>query len=240
MAHYVPAFEWSESALALRQFNYEHWCAHGRGPNVRDVHERLGLSRTEILQTYKELALGIACTIDPNSQNAPVLRFQPFASFPTQVKAFVDGQFHSYAGCAMEAVAFSNMPPFLDRQVRFESYCMCCLAPLDFTAVNGEVVERPESIFVHVSTSPVEWFNHDLMIQCDSMNFVVDADHAERFERQVCRRGVMFSLEQAKVFVSAAVGERMWNYHKPPETMDPAVVIAAVGSLGVDVTNWGG
>lgn len=240
MPHYVPFFEWSDKALALRQFNYEHWCEHGHGPNLRDVHEALGYGRVEILQTYKELALGIACTIDPDSQNCPVLRFQPFASFPTQVKAYVDGRFHSYAGCAMEAVAFSNMPPFRDREVRLESYCMCCLAPIGFTAVNGDIVDRPESILVHVSTSPVDWFNHDLMIQCDSMNFVIDAEHAERFEKQVCRRGVMFTLDQAKLFVSAAVGERMWNYAKPTERMDPAVVIDAVRSLGVDVTNWAG
>ena len=50
----------------------------------------------------------------------------------------------------------------------------------------------------------------------------------------------MFTLDQAKLFVSAAVGERMWNYHKPTERMDPAVVIDAVASLGVDVTNWAG
>ena len=240
MPHYVPFFDWSERALALRHFNYVYWCEHGHGPNLRDVHESLGYSRIEILQTYKELALGIACTIDPDSQNCPVLRFQPFASFPTQVKAFVDGRFHSYAGCAMEAVAFSNMPPFRDREVRLESYCMCCLAALGFTAVNGEVIEQQTSMLVHVSTSPVDWYNNDLMIQCDSMNFVIDAEHAERFEKQACRRGVMFTLEQAKTFVSAAVGERMWNYNKPAERMDPGVVIAAVGALGVDVTNWGG
>jgi hypothetical protein len=237
--HYVPPFAWSDHALALRQLNYEHWCANGHGPNLRDVHEALGLSRRDIVQTYKELALGIACTIEPDSQNCAVLRFQPFASFPTQVKAFVDGRFHSYAGCAMEAVAFSNMPPFKGRHVRFETYCMCCLAPLSFSAVDGDIVEASPSLQIHVSTSPYDWFNDDLMIQCDSMNFVLDADHAERFEREVCRRGVLFTLEQAKTFVSAAVGERMWNYDKPPERMDPAAVIDGVRALGVDVRNWG-
>jgi hypothetical protein len=240
MPHYVPPFEWSENALALRQLNYEHWCANGHGPNLRDVHEALGLSRRDIVQTYKELALGIACTIEPDSQNCPVLRFQPFASFPTQVKAFVDGRFHSYAGCAMEAVAFSNMPPFRGREVRFETYCMCCLTPLEFTALDGDIVASSPALQIHVSTSPYDWFNDDLMIQCDSMNFVVDEAHAERFEREVCRRGVLFTLDQAKTFVSAAVGERMWNYAKPVERMDPAAVVEGVRSLGVDVTNWGG
>lgn len=240
MAHYVPPFEWSDAALRLRHFNYEYWCEHGHGPNLRDVHEALGLDRRTIIQTYKELALGIACTIEPDSQNCPVLRFQPFASFPTQVKAYVDGRFHSYAGCAMEAVAFSNMPPFAGREVRLESYCMCCLQAVSFTSVDGRVVERSESLVIHVSTSPYDWFNDDLMVQCDSMNFVIDADHAERFEREVCRRGVTFTFEQATAFVSAAVGERMWNERKPPEQMDPAAVVQGVRSLGVDVTNWGG
>jgi hypothetical protein len=238
--HYVPVFEWSESALALRQFNYEHWCEHGRGPNLADVHQALGLTRRQAVQAYKELSLGIACGIDPDSQNCPVLRFQPFASFPTQVKAFIDDRFHSYAGCAMEAVAFSAMPPFQGRAVRFETYCMCCLAPIGFTALEGDVVEQSESILVHVSTSPFEWANRDLMIQCDSMNFVIDADHAERYEREICRRGVVFTLDQAKRFVSPAVGTRMWDYHKPSERMDPDAVLAAVAGLGVDVSGWGG
>jgi len=240
MPHYVPPFDWSANALALRQFNYEHWCAHGRGPNVRDVHEALGLGRRDILQTYKELALGIACTVEPDSQNATVLRFQPFASFPSQVKTFVDGRFHSYAGCAMEAVAFSNMPPFRDKEIRFESYCMCCLEPIGFTACNGDLVGPPPAMLVHVSTSPYDWYNDDLMIQCDSMNFVIDAAHGERFEREVCRRGVVFTFDQAKQFVSPAVGERMWNYAKPVERMDPAAVVEGVRGLGVDVSAWGG
>jgi hypothetical protein len=227
MPHFVPPFDWSDDALRLRQFNYEHWCEHGYGPNLRDVHETLGLGRRDAVETYKELMLGIACTIDPDSLNCPVLRFQPFASFPTQVKAYVDDEFHSYAGCAMEAVAFGNMPPFRGRTVRLESYCMCCLEPLWFTTVDGEIVDRCPSILVHVSSSPYDWCNDDL-------------DHAERFEREVCRRGVVFTLEQAKTFVSAAVGERMWNYNKPAERHDPRPIVAGVKALGVDVTNWGG
>ncbi len=240
MPHYVPHFAFSEGALALREFNYEYWCENGRGPNLADVHEALHLERRDIIQLYKELALGIVCTIDPDSLNCPVLRFQPFAAFPTQVKAFVDGEFHSYCGCSMEAVAFSNMPPFKGRECRLESYCMCCMEPISFTAVDGKIIEAPDSLLLHVSTSPYDWYNNDLMIQCDSMNFVIDTDHAERFEREVCRRGVVYTLDQALTFVSNAVGERMWTRDRPSEQMDPAAVIDYVKTLGVDVTNWGG
>ena len=53
MAQDVPPFEWSEDALKVRQFVYEHWCEHGVGPNLRDVHEATGLSRRQVVQAYK-------------------------------------------------------------------------------------------------------------------------------------------------------------------------------------------
>ena len=56
MPHYVPHFEFTEEALALREYNYQHWCEHGHGPNLRDVHEELGYDRRQIVQLYKELA----------------------------------------------------------------------------------------------------------------------------------------------------------------------------------------
>ena len=37
MPQNVPAFEFSDAAKALRAFVYEFWCAHGRGPNLRDI-----------------------------------------------------------------------------------------------------------------------------------------------------------------------------------------------------------
>ena len=29
MPHYVPHFEFTEPALALREYNYQHWCENG-------------------------------------------------------------------------------------------------------------------------------------------------------------------------------------------------------------------
>jgi len=49
----IPAFEWSEDALRVRQYLYEFWCEHGHGPSLRDVHEALELSRDDIIAAYK-------------------------------------------------------------------------------------------------------------------------------------------------------------------------------------------
>ena len=48
MPQNVAVFEWTEDALRLRQFVYEFWCANGRGPNLRSVHDATGLDRRAI------------------------------------------------------------------------------------------------------------------------------------------------------------------------------------------------
>ena len=45
MPQQVPEFRFSEDALRLRQFLYEHWCAHGHGPNLRAANQATGLPR---------------------------------------------------------------------------------------------------------------------------------------------------------------------------------------------------
>ena len=51
MPQNIPEFRFSEEALKLRQFVYEHWCTHGHGPNLRAAHEIIG----EIGNFRKEL-----------------------------------------------------------------------------------------------------------------------------------------------------------------------------------------
>src|SRR3546814_2329572 len=75
------------------------------------------------------------------------------------------------------------MPPFAGKELALRSYCSCCLAPIDLTARDG-VVQAPEGVLVHISTSPWDWNNDDIVHQCDSMNFVLDAAHADRYRSE--------------------------------------------------------
>ena len=241
MPQNVPEFRFSDDALRLRQFLYEHWCAHGRGPNLRAAHQATGLARARLIEVYRELDLGLICTVDQATQNCNLLKLQPFSSYPSQVEVFVDGKFLSFAGCAMESVALSRMPPFAGKEVRLESYCACCLAPVTLVTRDGEVLSRtPESVLIHVSTSPREWNTTNIVCMCDSMNYVVDAEHAAAYGRQICRRGVLFTLEQARRFVADTAANRMWRYDWPPARVVPERIIAGIRALGVDVSNWGG
>ena len=167
----------------LRAFVYEFWCEHGHGPNLRAVHEGTGLDRRTIIQAYKELQLGIICVVDQDSQNCNVLKFQPFSSFPSQVEVWIDGAFHSYAGCALESVAISRMPPFAGKELHAQEL-LRVLPRADRSHRHGRRRHARDGVdLVHVSTSPWDWNNNDIVHQCDSMNFVLDAAHAERYER---------------------------------------------------------
>lgn len=241
MPHHVPAFTFSDDALAVRAYIFDFWCEHGRGPSLREVHEALDLDRRRIKAAYKQLQLGIVITVDEDTQNCNLLKAPPFSSFPSQVSAYIDDQFHSFVGCASESIAFSHMPPFKDKEVRLEGFCACCLEPITMVSKNFELQSvSPEGIFLHISSSPYDWNNFTMELMCDSMNFVIDAEHADRYERQVARRGVLVNLDQAKQFVKFVADQRMWDYHWKPGMMMPEIVVDIFRNMGVDVSNWDG
>jgi hypothetical protein len=240
MTQNVPEFQFDEDALKLRQFIYEYWCANGHGPNLRAAHEGTGLSRERIIEAYKQLDLGVICVVDHDTQNFNLLKVQPFSSFPSQVEVYLDGKFHCYAGCALESIALSRMPPFAGKEIRLESYCACCLAPVTIVVKDGEVLSKqPAGVCVHISTSPRDWNTHNIVSMCDSMNYVHDAAHAAAYEKRIARRGVLVTLDQARRFVADTAANRMYRYDWPPVSVKPARIIAGLKALGVDLRNWG-
>jgi len=240
MPQNVPEFRFSDDALALRQFVYEHWCTHGHGPNLRAAHEATGLSRRQLLEAYQQLDLGIMCIVDQETQNSNLLKAPPFSSYPSQAAIHVDGRLLCYAGCAMESLALSLMPPFAGKEVRVESYCACCLAAVTLRTREGEILAHaPAGVLVHVSLSPRDWNKTNIVSMCDAMNFVLDAAHGRAYETQIGRRGVVFTLEQARRFVAGTGKARMWQYDRIPDYLRPQRVIDGIRALGVDVSGWG-
>jgi hypothetical protein len=239
MPQNVPEFEFTDDAKKVRAFIFDFWCEHGRGPTLLEVHQATELDRHGIVRAYKELQLGIDIVVNEDTQNCNLLKAPPFSSFPSQVRAYIDDKFHSFVGCASEAVAFSHMPPFKDKTVRLESFCACCFTPITLISKNFEMQSvTPPGIFLHISLSPYDWNNVDMGRMCDSMNYVIDADHAERYERQTATRGILVSLDQAKMFVQNVANERMYNYHWKPGILNPRAVIKGFEMMGVDTSPW--
>ena len=205
------------------------------------MHEGTGLSRRDIIQALKLLQTGIVVVVDQDSPNCDILKAPPYSAFPSQVEMYIDDKFHSFIGCAHEAVAVSNMPEFQGIEVRLESYCACCLEP-DHPVV--EVVRDPahRAGRARSSTSRMpmwDWVHDDMKAMCDNTNLVIDAAHAETYERQIGRRGVLMTLDQIRRYVEPAVGIRGWDYHWPPPVDEPRGLIDRMRGLGVDLSPWG-
>lgn len=239
MAQNIPDFRFGDDAIKVRQFIYQFWCERGFPPNLRDAAESTGFDRRRLMQAFRELDLGIMIVIDQEAENVNILKCMPFSAYPTQARLLLGGKFHSYLGCAMEAMAASRMPPFAGKACEIEAYCACCLAPARLVMTDGAIVSaQPQSLLVHVSLSPWYWNTTNVMRMCDSMNFVLDRSHAERFERQSGRRGAIFTLDQSLKFVSRGVATRMWDPHRPPDFIRPAQMFDGLKSLGVDLSVW--
>ena len=240
MTQRVPPFSFGEETLRVRQFLYEYWCERGHGPNLRAIHEATGLARRQILAALRELDLGTTCVIDHETVNGALLKLQPFSSFPTSVEVHLDGRFHAFAGCAMESIALPRMPPFAGKEVLLESCCACCLEPVRLRLRDDAILSRePAGVRIHVALPPSEWNKTNITSMCDAMSFVHDAGHALAFEKEVGRRGVLFTLEQAARFVADTAAHRMHRYDWPPVSVDPDRILAGIRALGVDVSPWG-
>src|SRR6266480_7929254 len=139
MPQYVEPFEFTDDALRLRQFIFEYWCERKVAPNLRNIAEGIGFDRRRTQQALKQLQLGIMVVVNQETQNCDILKAPPFSSFPSQAELYLDDEFHSYIGCASEAMAVSNMPPFQGKECRLESYCACCLQPITIISNTFEV-----------------------------------------------------------------------------------------------------
>jgi hypothetical protein len=84
-----------------------------------------------------------------------------------------------------------------------------------------------------------DWVHDDMKAMCDNVNLVLDREHGSRFDEQIGRRGVYFTLEQVRRYVEPAVGIRGWDYHWPSQSMDPERLIGVMQNLGIDLSPWG-
>lgn len=241
MSQFVPEFEWTDDALRLRRFLFDFWFEKRRPPNLLDAHRALGLERRAIEAAYQLLELGRNCTVDQRTQNYNLLKAPPFASFPTLYPMFTDDEFHSFAGCAHEALGMSNAPQVRDVTLRCESCCACCFEPITIELRNFELLScTPVEPVIHVTETPWEWLKVDMISMCDTTNFALDADHAERYERMQGRRGVLFTLAQAMEHIRFVAEARSWDYHWPPMTGNNmgGPMLERFASLGIDVSPY--
>jgi hypothetical protein len=127
----------------------------------------------------------------------------------------------------------------VDKVLTVESYCACCYTPIQ-VQVQGQNVRSISPSRPLISAVRTPWENAkgvspDLV--CDGYHFVLDEDHAERFERYTARRGTTLTIDQA-IQLTADIGNRRMRDAHFALRLEAEPMVAYLESIGVDVSAW--
>jgi hypothetical protein len=94
----VPAFEFSDRAKQVRAFVFEFWCEHGAADAARghDAPSSIGVASSRPTRSSNS---------DRHHRRREHAELQPakappFSSYPSQVRAYIDDEFHSFVGAS--------------------------------------------------------------------------------------------------------------------------------------------
>lgn len=231
---------WSDDAKRVLDFLYRFWADKRRPPDVSDVVRGTGYGFRAIRRTYRELQAGFAVVADDSRLNLNLQKVTPFSATPTPVSFEHQGHFHSYLGCPAEALTVGCMPMFCDHVLTIRACCSCCYEPIELKVQKTEVLSAtPVEPLILFAASPYEWEQGVAADHvCDSIRYVLDEEHAARFERQIGRRGVRLKMSQLQQMARPAGAGRMWDPDWPPIRTDGDKMVALLAGMGVDVSTW--
>ncbi len=234
------SWELSDDEKTLLYFVYEFWLRERRPPNEADIHGATGFGPRETRPLARMLREGFALTFDDERVVLSIDKAPPFSATPTGVACFVDDEFVSYMGCAMEMASLSHLPTLGGVTLTMRSACACCFSPIEVQLRDGAIVGATPSLPVITAIRSPWDFEHGVTPDrvCDSFQVVLDEEHASRFERRLQRVGVRLTMAQAAE-IGRGVGEsRMRDPHWHAVRLDARTMIEHWGSLGVDVSPW--
>jgi hypothetical protein len=109
-----------------------------------------------------------------------ILMANPFSNLPTPFRVLV-GPTTYFANCAWDSIAFHVM---LDREIRVNSFCHHCGAPVEFGLREGtRVGEEGKDALVFLSTPVSRWYDN-LVITCsNTMVFFAASSHLDAWRR---------------------------------------------------------
>jgi hypothetical protein len=231
---------WSPGATELINFIYVFWAENRRPPNYLDINRSLRLPPHRTRRLSRELEEGFALTSQDQLVGFSIDKAPPFSATPTTIAAFVDGQFLSYIGCPMEGFTAGGLPPLEDTVLTLRSFCACCFRPIELEMRGNELLSSsPSEPLVSVIRPPYAWEGGvSCTVVCDSFHYVLDADHAERFERRTARRGTTMTMSQAALFTADIAARRMRDPDFPQIRIEAEPVLAFFESIGIDVGVW--
>ena len=158
----------------VRKFIFDYFLEHGAAPVVEQVMTEFSLSRdgaSEVLRSL-EAARHIALV----KGTARILMAFPFSAMATPFRVTVDGRRY-FANCAWDAIAFHAM---LGADVRVDSFCHHCAAPIEIEMADGRARRvEPVEALVYLSLRPTQWW-YDIVTTCsNTMVFFASPEHRD-------------------------------------------------------------
>ena len=158
----------------VRKFVFDRFLERGEPPVVEEVMTGFSLSREEATDVLRglEAARHIALV----KGTARILMAFPFSAVATAFRVDV-GDRRYFANCAWDAIAFHAM---LGQEIRVESFCHHCAAPIDVELRDGRAVRvEPEGALVYLALPAAQWWD-DIITTCsNTMVFFASPEHRD-------------------------------------------------------------
>lgn len=159
---------------SVRKFVFDHFLEHAAAPVIEGVMTEFSVARDEASQILHDLeaARHIALVKDTDR----ILMAFPFSAIATPFKVSTRRRPY-FANCAWDAIAFHAM---LGEDVRVDSFCHHCAAPIGIELAGGRAVRvEPEGAIVYLALPPTDWWA-DITTTCsNTMVFFASAEHRD-------------------------------------------------------------
>jgi hypothetical protein len=158
----------------VRKFVFDQFLEHAAPPIVEQVMTQFSLSRegaTDVLGAL-EAARHIALV----KGTGRILMAFPFSAIATPFRVTARGRQY-FANCAWDAIAFHAM---LRDEIRVDSYCHHCAAPIEIEMRDGRAVRiDPADTLVYLALPPAQWWE-DIVTTCsNTMVFFTSPEHRD-------------------------------------------------------------
>jgi DNA-binding FadR family transcriptional regulator len=136
---------------SVREAVYRSTVEHGRPPRIADLASALGVSRGEVVETFRQLASRRLLALAPES--GEIVMAPPFSANPTPFRVLV-GESSYFANCVWDAYGVAAA---LHRDADIEASCACCGEPMSLAVREGRPV--PTDGVAHFAVPAAGWWD---------------------------------------------------------------------------------
>ena len=153
---------------------FEHFREHAVPPVIEQVMTEFALSRDQAIEAFA--ALDTARHIALVKGTSRILMAFPFAAAATPFQVTSGGRTY-FANCSWDAIAFHAM---LGADVRVDSYCHHCAAPIQIEMSGGRAMRvSPAETLIYLALPPAQWWE-DITTTCsNTMVFFASSEHRD-------------------------------------------------------------